>query len=151
MGDFFKPWRRKIGCVTLLMACLFMAGWVRSISDTDFVHFYCGNNSTALVLSSDRSVVWTKFHEERSHDEMSFPEWDTTRKKVCFDERFEWKWQWGGFSVGHCHSESSTVWVIPYWSITIPLMLLSAYLLPSKPRISNQKKLAELTENEGGA
>ena len=35
MGDFFKPWRRKIGVVTLLMACVFAAGWVKSFSTVD--------------------------------------------------------------------------------------------------------------------
>ncbi|WP_010582797.1 hypothetical protein [Schlesneria paludicola] len=29
MSDF-KSWRRKLGVVTLLMACLFEVGWVRS-------------------------------------------------------------------------------------------------------------------------
>ena len=28
MGDYFKPWRRKIGVATLVMACVFAAGWV---------------------------------------------------------------------------------------------------------------------------
>ena len=30
MREFFKEWRRKVGLLTLLMACVFMAGWVRS-------------------------------------------------------------------------------------------------------------------------
>jgi hypothetical protein len=29
-GDYFRPWRRKIGVMTLVMACVFAAGWVRS-------------------------------------------------------------------------------------------------------------------------
>ena len=32
MGDFFKPWRRKIGVVTLVFACLVAGGWVRSLT-----------------------------------------------------------------------------------------------------------------------
>ena len=28
MGDYFKPLRRKVGVVTLVMACLFMAIWL---------------------------------------------------------------------------------------------------------------------------
>ena len=38
MGDFFKPWRRKIGVVTFEMACLAMADWVRSLISEDDVH-----------------------------------------------------------------------------------------------------------------
>jgi hypothetical protein len=30
MGEFFRSWHRKVGCVTLVMACLFTAGWIRS-------------------------------------------------------------------------------------------------------------------------
>ena len=27
MGDYFKPWRRKVGVVTLVMACSCLAWW----------------------------------------------------------------------------------------------------------------------------
>ena len=30
MGEFFKGWRRKVGVLTLLIACVFAAGWIRS-------------------------------------------------------------------------------------------------------------------------
>jgi len=35
MAEFFKGWRRKVGCVTLVMACVFTAGWFRSLSHED--------------------------------------------------------------------------------------------------------------------
>src|SRR5438105_3724804 len=35
MRDFFKGWRRKIGVLTLVMACVCMAAWVRSYSAED--------------------------------------------------------------------------------------------------------------------
>ncbi len=28
MRDFFHGWRRKLGCVTLMMACISMSGWL---------------------------------------------------------------------------------------------------------------------------
>ena len=31
MGEFFHGWRRKTGCVTLLMALLAMGAWVRGL------------------------------------------------------------------------------------------------------------------------
>ena len=34
MGEYFKPYRRKFGILTLMIACKFMAGWVRSL----FIH-----------------------------------------------------------------------------------------------------------------
>ena len=35
MGEFFSGWRRKIGVVTLVTACVLMAGWIRSLRDGD--------------------------------------------------------------------------------------------------------------------
>ena len=37
MHDFFKPWRRKFGVVTLRLACAFMAGWVRNLTKLDLL------------------------------------------------------------------------------------------------------------------
>ena len=37
MGDYFRSWRRKIGVVTLGMACVFAGGWVRSFIIADSV------------------------------------------------------------------------------------------------------------------
>src|SRR5262245_25775563 len=35
MREFFKGWKRKLGVVTLGLACAFAAGWVRSYSEFD--------------------------------------------------------------------------------------------------------------------
>src|SRR5947209_2489025 len=40
MNNFFHGWRRRAGCVTLVMACVFMAGWVRSFKTADLVGLY---------------------------------------------------------------------------------------------------------------
>lgn len=29
MGEFFKGWRRKVGCAALMMACVYLAAWAR--------------------------------------------------------------------------------------------------------------------------
>jgi len=31
MGEFFYGWKRMVGVLTLVMACVFAAGWVRSL------------------------------------------------------------------------------------------------------------------------
>lgn len=33
MSNYFKPWRRKIGVVTLVMACVFAAVWARTTDE----------------------------------------------------------------------------------------------------------------------
>lgn len=35
MGDFFRPLRIKLGLATLLLACAFMAAWMRSFNTAD--------------------------------------------------------------------------------------------------------------------
>ena len=37
MGEFFQGWRRKTGCVTLVIALTFTALWVRSMTTLDYV------------------------------------------------------------------------------------------------------------------
>ena len=42
MVAYFKGWRRKVGCVTLVLACVIVAGWVRSYKATDNWDTICG-------------------------------------------------------------------------------------------------------------
>ena len=37
MREFFKNWRRKAGCVTLLVACAVMVAWIRSQNASDLL------------------------------------------------------------------------------------------------------------------
>ena len=41
-----------------------------------------------------------------------------------------------------------SVWKVPYWSVVIPLTLLSAFLLLTKPHQSTPKKCTEPTTEE---
>ena len=50
MGDYFKPWRRKIGVVTLMLACVFMGGWMRSIFFLDFI------SVTGWIVPGEKSL-----------------------------------------------------------------------------------------------
>jgi hypothetical protein len=52
------------------------------------------------------------------------------------DLHFEWRWKYLGFDSGQLrHNKlSATFWIIPYWSIVVPLTALSAWLLVIKPR-----------------
>lgn len=37
MREFFRPLRRKLGAATLSLACVFMAGWIRSLTEYDAI------------------------------------------------------------------------------------------------------------------
>jgi hypothetical protein len=38
MREFFRGWRRKAGCVTLMLACVFTTCWVRSLTKWDEIN-----------------------------------------------------------------------------------------------------------------
>ena len=58
MGGYFKPWWRKMGVLTLVMACMFAAGWVRSIYvadqkllvETNTLHFWLVSRGATISL-----------------------------------------------------------------------------------------------------
>lgn len=61
MRAFFHGWRRKVGCVTLVMALVFVAGWIRSFVVDDFIatpfKFNIGNWSIAGIATENQSLV----------------------------------------------------------------------------------------------
>lgn len=101
MGDYFKPLRRKIGMMTLLMASLFAMGWVRSFSTMD-VYTY---SQKTVFLSSQGRVG--------AHTPVIVKVTNPNGNKIS-------------------SSELMRLWSVPYWSIVIPLTLISAGLLFSK-------------------
>ena len=59
MDDFFKPWRRTIGLVMLVMACVTSAGWVRSMTFYESVSIQFREAWSEELASFDSSLVWT--------------------------------------------------------------------------------------------
>src|SRR6476619_2545374 len=60
MGTYFKPLRRKLGVLTLVMALLFMAGWIRSYCRQDTIDF-CPRQSLFCVASGYSNVMASCF------------------------------------------------------------------------------------------
>jgi hypothetical protein len=140
MCEFFRGWKRKIGVITLLVACLFMGGWVRSCYVTDTIDvararsFYRfdareGKLSIAEFQYSDGQIrgnygpiVWqTNVVDEKAKHQLYAPDRPlaTGRKQFPILPNNQ---------VVVDYVECSS------WSITIPLTLLSAWLLLGKPR-----------------
>ena len=59
MRDFFRGWRRKVGVVTLVLACVFTGFWVLSLI-----------SSNKLVIESSRTNDFAKSIELRSEGGM---------------------------------------------------------------------------------
>ena len=158
MREFVRPLRRKIGCVTLLLALVFMAGWVRSLSrcDTLFLNFGINsrdgiNRADLHAESTDGYIFWAKSDDGNFAQPVNMFEWDVRNRDslqgIC----------------SLCPIKSYLIWltalnpdgtvrfrILPYWSVVVPLTLASLCLLLSKPRYPNQNKTAQLIPVEGG-
>lgn len=146
MRSFFHSWRRKVGCITLVMACAMTTVWVRSLSweddlslrvsdcDVLFIETYdvgiCGWwvwESQPLLLddvvySSDR-FTWTSQHA---------PQWGRSSPRL--DELKERRWL--GFSTLR-ETEATVKFqavMVPYVFPAMLLTILSAWLLLWTPR-----------------
>ena len=166
MGEFFKPWRRRIGMMTLVMALVFMVGWVRSPLVTDMIGYSTRVNSADTWFSADMRFGWfglridpkKRLATNPSHDfkGSAFPSWSTlptsqSRKMYSFLRSNR---RWLGFDVGKEVTGFAFDWVfylaVPYWSVVIPLTLISVWLLLSKPRPSTPNKFPETIIKDGG-
>jgi hypothetical protein len=172
MREFFRGWKRKTGAVTLVMACLFMASWVRSLSMIDWLTMATWNSFWRLTLED--GVVELSRYRNVSGDP---PQYRGTRSK---GGRNSWTsesivnpdgttslnggWQ-GDVATADTKTEfcgftyATRRWitptfvmdlsflVFPHRYVAIPLILLSAVLLLT-PRQSTQKKISDPTATE---
>lgn len=59
MGDFFRAYKRKVGVVTLGLACVLAVGWIRSQICEDRVRISIGNTVHTFESGRD-NVHWSK-------------------------------------------------------------------------------------------
>ena len=62
MGEFFKGWRRKVGCITLVFTILAATAWFRSYVLFDGLYFGIGKTQHALNLMSG-TLYWSRWYE----------------------------------------------------------------------------------------
>ena len=131
MREFFNGWRRKAGCVTLVMACGLMGMWVRSCIVIDNVRIPFGNQR--LEFATFRGGLYLEL--------LPMP---TFRNSVVpppgFLNHFRWlvrpidptikseTWNLGGPS-----------WCIPFRQLAVALAILSVYLILWKPRLKVER------------
>ena len=129
MGEYFNPWRRKIGVATLLIACAFAAGWVRSLIVEDFIgnSWYSRNGAIEHVvyLSEARLLV---LHVDESGNEISSVEESVSALQEQLPTAG------AGQRIPSPGIKETTERSIPYWSIVVPLTLLTVWLLLSNPK-----------------
>ncbi len=162
MSEFFRGWRRKSGVVTLMMACLFAAGWVRSQHIVDCI--CVGRNPGRFHhLCSDTFGIWSAYTCYRqTHQGVTtrlLPEfWCRSFEKPFRPIAPDFEFSTDHYTVrtfcGFYFAlatqnddsiiEEESTWIIPYWSIVIPLTFLSALLLLTKPCKSTSKRIIDL-------
>jgi hypothetical protein len=154
MREFFRGWRRKVGCVTLVMACGCTVLWTRSFIHLDQISVSDSIRSDNLT-SRDGGLRWRclekvgtpeKERGSRSWSAYSEPLAIIPGPEVLFERwkdargtEFHRMWNFCGIDIREfrwTEPERSRyrAALLPYWSITIPLMFLSAYLILWKPR-----------------
>ena len=138
MGEFFHGWRRKAGLVTLMMACLLTVGWMRSRLTSDSVIIpsrdgCVGLNSAIGGLRWGRWIGNSPFEITWSSAQVAIQE-----NYPWGDMDVEWKREWAGFYFGAASLTNPPLhveeWIIPYWSLVLPLTLISVWLILGKPR-----------------
>ena len=148
MNDFFRQRRRKVGLVTLVMACTLMAGWLRSMTVCDIVSFASGSGTTASLALWDGFLIWGE-NNNASNPPPDFPEWETESsqfmREVFIEEGLKIHWRWYG--LGTCQHQNpdgsiDKISLVPDWEFVAPLTVVSAFLLLSKPRNSNREKIS---------
>lgn len=127
MGDFFKPWRRKFGVVTLGLSCMFAGVWVRSLNRSDAINAPLDDHNF-YVFSFDGVICWGAWPIEATST-WSLPSFGTLFISNPDKARVS-----ATLAEARDSTEGLVEWTAPYWSIVLPLTLISAYLLLGKPR-----------------
>jgi hypothetical protein len=125
MWSFFHGWRRKAGVATLVMACLSGGIWFRSTFKGDYLRRERGAISDVFISANGelKCLSWKSSGRLRGND-ISLgisPGFLSKGYNATADEL--------GTSNVPFHE-----FRLQYWSIAIPLTLLSAYLILWKPR-----------------
>ena len=97
MPEFFRGWRRKVGCVTLVMALAAWTLWLRSLIVMDLVIV---NEGTMFLWWSpnDLAVVRTPGADIAA---WRSPNWLSTAARPTELQFFDWTWQFCGFRYGY--------------------------------------------------
>ena len=147
--------------VTLVMACVFMGGWLNGSNGPSAGMFKIGEHSYAGMISSDTVICWATVQSDGStqvtpliHAMLGGEVMATCTRLDTDHDDLGWHFRgcgfgFGQFSVQTLNGGRLNVWTIPYWSIVWPLTLLSAYLILSKPRTSTPTKFTEPISIEG--
>ena len=155
MRDFFHGWRRKAGCIALLISLTLMGAWIRSRVVVDTLSWDLDQGDRYFIINSPNGVEVGR----RSGSGQSFASrfmnmkweiltlqdfqlssetpggWETMRNWHCCGFRCRQFQLTAGLSL---LLAEVVIWDIPHWACVLPLALLSASLLLSTSRKNPQ-------------
>jgi hypothetical protein len=144
MGKFFKGWKRKTGCCSLVVALALCGLWVRSLTNRDQCVPYPAHNPDTrfYFIQSERSTLGlVKIQSPVPFDLAPLRFWSSNRFKPSYpsnlDQFTKARWSFCGveFRGGTMGGETTmTAFLLHYWSIVVPLTLISAWCLLTKSR-----------------
>jgi len=161
MREFFQGWRKRVGCATLVMALVFTAAWMRSY-DWPSEYQIIGDPSdprdpppSQWLSSRNGGLSWNGCF--KTPDGIPKFAYHSENGIIVVDECVFTHWKFAGFEFKSSAAtppdtdnaadvsdwEGYRMAVLPYWSIVLPLTLLSAYLLLVKPRVAKPKIVGE--------
>lgn len=151
MGGYFKPLRRKFGLLTLVMACVLMAGWLRSQGVGEELRISSSDRTYHLLFSSPGWLGWIVFHDPEGITPAVFRPFYGRRLQndnspfamVCVH------WDQNKNQFSESFDAPNPHLIMPYSSVVVPLTLISLWLLLAKPRKSTPKKISEPIPAEG--
>ena len=126
MREFFHGWRRKVGCITLLMVCGLTGMWARSRVFQDIVFFDFGSRVHTIHTYGG---VLTWHRHNATPGQPNITTWTgrpigrdgLTQAMLKLMENESWRFD-------------RTVWVIPFRKLVPWCAIFSTYLLFWKPR-----------------
>ena len=144
VGEFFKGWRRKIGVLTLVAALAAMGLWLRGIVCLD-VLWVEGLGQYHEWVSAEGEVHWI-IRDGLWNLDFDWTYWPakSSQAKNVIENYLVKSKQYARRPGTHAF-----VWTIPILPLVVSLIMASAYLLFSKPRISTPKKINESIPAEG--
>jgi hypothetical protein len=156
MSDFFKPWRRKIGVVTLVMAGTLAIAWCSSSYSLFWVRVAVSQSSGIQVVTGDGCLTVLLMHNASSF--YSFVAWGSRHnpQAIYVFERTDYVWLLRSPHIRYGQDKGPKGRIVTvsvsFSLIVIPLTLLSAYLILVKPRVAKPaKKNTAKERSQGGS
>lgn len=127
MREIFRGWRRKLGCITLVVACILALGWARSLLGAYCVWIPAGHRQHQFI-AADGIVYWWAFDMNIRQP----PEWDVTTVDTSLSQAVKLiDAERGNRSY---MIPSFVEWKTDFWLLVLLPTLPSAYLILSKSR-----------------